>query len=170
MEGKVFVITGASSGIGLATAHLLAVRGASVSLADLQEEGLQTASASIKKTSPSAVVLTYSVNLTKRRNVEAWLDATNSKFGRLDGAFNAGGVINKAPIRVQDMDDEEWERVMGVNINGIFICMSSQLERMKAEEGSIVNVSSVAGFAGIASSAHYAASKVEVLSYFFNMY
>ena len=67
------------------------------------------------------------------------------------------------------MDDEEWERVMSVNINGIFICMSSQLKRMKVEEGSIVNASSVAGFAGIASSAHYAASMVEVLSYFFNL-
>ena len=93
LEGKVIAITGAASGIGLATSHLLASRGAAISIADVRQEPLQAAVADIKKSVPSAKVYHKAVNVVKADEVGAWLDETVKEFGGLHGAANLAGVL-----------------------------------------------------------------------------
>lgn len=99
MTGKVIAITGGASGIGLATAHLLASRGATLSLADVSEQGLQDASKSIKA-KHNVDILTFVLDVRKPEQVDGWIKETVAKFGKLDGAANIAGVYQKL---------SEWE-------------------------------------------------------------
>jgi hypothetical protein len=92
-NGRVIAVTGAASGIGLATAHLLASRGASLSLADQNESALGAAERDIRAKYSSVEVLTYVVDVRKEESVKRWIEVTMEKFGRLDGAANLAGVI-----------------------------------------------------------------------------
>ena len=160
LEGKVIAITGAASGIGLATAHLLASRGAKLSISDVRAEPLESAVAAIQEASPSASVFSKVVDVTKYQEVEAWLGATEEKFGKLHGAANVAGIFAEfAPASVQVMDDEVWHRILDVNLNGVFYCMRDELRRLE-KGGSIVNVSSIAGLMGLPNCGAYVASKV----------
>ncbi|KAI0153360.1 3-oxoacyl-reductase [Pestalotiopsis sp. NC0098] len=162
--GKVIALTGAASGIGLATAHILASRGAQLSLADVQEEALQKAKADIEQRHPGAEVMTAAVDVRRHEQVDAWTAATVERFGRLDGAANLAGVIppsiGLAPLARQDL--AEWDFVMGVNSTGVMHCLRAQLAAM-ADGGSVVNASSIAGTTGRANNASYSASKHAVL-------
>jgi NAD(P)-dependent dehydrogenase (short-subunit alcohol dehydrogenase family) len=160
LEGKVITITGAASGIGLATAHVLASRGATVSMCDVREEALESAVADIQKANPSARVLSKTVDVAQREHVKAWIDATVEKFGKLHGAANVAGIFPGYPGKpVQDTDDEIWYKTLDVNLNGAFICMREQL-RILEQGGSIVNISSTYGLVGAPDSAASCASKV----------
>jgi NAD(P)-dependent dehydrogenase (short-subunit alcohol dehydrogenase family) len=161
---KVIAITGAASGIALATAKLLAKRGAKLSLADIQVAALEKAKAEIEAETPGAEVLISVVDVSKYDQVDAWTKATIQKFGKLTGAANLAGVIPKSigvtPLSEQSFDD--WEFVMGVNSTGVMHCLRSQLGAI-ADGGSIVNASSIAGTTGRANNAAYSASKHAVL-------
>lgn len=160
LEGKVITITGAASGIGLATAHLLASRGATLSISDILEDALGAAVAAIQKASPSASVFSKTVDVTKPEEVEAWLGATVGKFGKLHGAANIAGIFNDFPgTPLQETEDKDWHRILDVNLNGVFFCMRDQLRKLE-NGGSIVNISSVAGLMGLPNFSAYTTSKV----------
>jgi NAD(P)-dependent dehydrogenase (short-subunit alcohol dehydrogenase family) len=156
--GKVIAVTGAASGIGLATAHYLALRGASLSLADLNVKPLSDAKASIQKECPKAQILTTTLNVTKAADVNAWIATTISTFHKLDGAANLAGVFSPSGNAITEMDDGEWDAVISVNLTGVMYCLRAELKVLE-KGGSIVNASSVAGLVGSSGYAAYTASK-----------
>ena len=165
LEGKVIAVTGAASGIGLATAHLLASRGASVSLADIQKERLEEAAADIKKSATNSRVYHKVVDVSKSSEVAAWLDETIKELGALNGAANMAGVIGRSgfePFLIRDTPDEAFDFILSVNLKGVFNCLRAELQRM-GEGASIVNASSVAGLRGYPWNVTYCASKVRDL-------
>ncbi|CCF42240.1 3-oxoacyl-[acyl-carrier-protein] reductase [Colletotrichum higginsianum] len=161
---KVIAVTGAASGIGLATAHLLASRGAKLSLADINAEGLREAQSDIQARHTEAEVITSAVDVTDYDQVEKWTANTIEHFGRLDGAANLAGVIPKSVGKkgLADQDLDEWEFVMGVNLKGVMHCLKAQLSMIQ-DNGSIVNASSIAGLQGRPNNGAYTASKHAIL-------
>jgi len=163
---KVIALTGAASGIGLATAHLLASRGALLSLADLQSEALERAKAAIIAAHPSAQVTTYALDVRDYAAVQAWISSTVQAYGRLDGAANLAGVVPSAsstnPRTVAGQDLAEWDFVQGVNVTGVMHCLKAQLDVI-ADGGSLVNASSIAGLMGFSSNVAYSTSKHAVI-------
>jgi NAD(P)-dependent dehydrogenase (short-subunit alcohol dehydrogenase family) len=165
-SGKVIALTGGASGIGLATALLLASRGATLSIADLNQSALEAAKQQIEAQTPSASVAVFPLDVQKYDQVEAWIASTVEKFGRLDGGANLAGVAprsisgDKGKIENQDLD--EYAFIMGVNTTGVMHCMKAQLQKIE-NNGSIVNASSIAGITGRAMNGAYAASKHAVI-------
>ncbi|RMZ91358.1 hypothetical protein DV736_g1388, partial [Chaetothyriales sp. CBS 134916] len=162
-QGKVIAVTGAASGMGLATAQLLASRGAHVSLADLNEERLQKARLTLSVSDDDERHLYTVVDVGKTASVDAWIEATVQKFGRLDGAVNMAGVIIKA-TPIVDASDKDWEFVMGVNATGVFRCLRAQLRAMNGKGGSIVSAASTFGQIGAPGNVAYCASKAAVIA------
>ena len=106
-------------GIGLATAKILALRGAKISIADVSEANLKAASAAIKEYAPqSEDVLTRKVDVRKFEEVQGWIKDTVEKFGRLDGAANIAGTVgtNYSGYTLADEDEEQWDLILGVNL------------------------------------------------------
>jgi NADP-dependent 3-hydroxy acid dehydrogenase YdfG len=162
LKDKVIVLTGAASGMGLATAKLLASKGAKVSMADVQEVPLKALAAEIEES--GGTVFAMVVDVSNRQQVEDWIKATVEKFGRLDGAANLAGVIGKSIniTHLQDIDDDDWDFVMGVNAKGLLNCLRAQIPYFN-DNGSIVNASSVSGIMGFPRNAAYVASKHAVV-------
>jgi NAD(P)-dependent dehydrogenase (short-subunit alcohol dehydrogenase family) len=162
--GKVIAVTGAASGIGLALSHLLASRGAIISMADLNESNLQKAAAEVQQKNSKAQVHSQVVDVRKTSSVDSWISNIVSQFGRLDGAANLAGVIGKSigVKGIKDLEEDEWDFIIGVNLTGVMHCLRAQLKVM-ADGGSIINASSVAGLQGFKNNAAYAASKHGVL-------
>lgn len=165
-QDKVVALTGAAQGIGLATALVLASRGASLSLADVQAQTLDQAKATILAANPSTKITTATVDVRNAEQVEAWIRHTVSHFGRLDGAANIAGVVPKsigsdAGLMV-NIDPSEWDFALAVNTTGVMQCMKYELREMK-EGASVVNVSSIAGLQGREKNGIYTASKHAVI-------
>lgn len=158
LEGKVIAITGAASGIGLATARLLASRGASISIADIRQEPLDAAVADIKESNPNVKIYARVVDVKIGQEVGDWLDEAIKHLGPLTGAANLAGILRTGK-QIVDTTDEDWDSVLDVNLKGVFNCIRAELQRMD-REASIVSTSSVAGLRGSASAAAYSASKV----------
>lgn len=157
-QGKRIVITGGASGIGLATAHLLCSRGAHVHIADVNPSTLESAISAITSSSiaPPASISGTIVDVRSRSSVETWISEIVSKHGKLDGAVNLAGVIGKqiGVANIEDVEDEDWDFVLGVNLGGVLNCMRAELPVMKEGDGekvggSIVNAASNAGIMGI---------------------
>jgi len=163
IEGKVIVITGAASGIGLETAKLFASKGARISIADIQEKPLKELAAELEES--GAQVLVTVVDVSNRKQVECWINATVEKFGKLDGAANLAGVIGRQNniARIEDVDDDDWDFVMGVNVKGLLNCMRAQIPHFHEKGGSIVNAASILGLMGSKKSISYVASKHAVV-------
>ena len=164
-EGKVVAITGGASGIGLETSKMLASRGAKVAMSDVQESSLNLAVKSIKESGGEATGTV--VNVRDRKAVESWISSTVSKYGKLDGAVNLAGVIGKqiGVANVEDIDDDEWDFILGVNMNGVLNCMRAEIREMtkSGNGGSIVNAASIAGITGMQKNGAYIASKHAVI-------
>ncbi|KAM0438903.1 hypothetical protein ACHAPT_001664 [Fusarium lateritium] len=160
--GKVYAITGGASGIGLATAKVLAQRGATVSIADIDPDARESAASYFRN--QGTPFLTTRVDISRRTEVEDWLDDTLQKYGRLDGAANVAGVIGKHHgVRpVADLEDDEWHKIIGINLTGTMYCLRAQLRRV-VDGGSIVNVASIHGTKGFAKHGAYDASKHGVI-------
>jgi NAD(P)-dependent dehydrogenase (short-subunit alcohol dehydrogenase family) len=126
-------ITGAASGMGLATAQLLASRGAIISLADINEEALKTATASLS----GGKHIYQAVDVSKSESVNFWIQKTLDTFGKLDGAVNMAGIIAE-PTPLTEYTDEVWDRMFAVNTRGVFNCLRAELKAMK-EGASIVS-------------------------------
>lgn len=124
--------------MGLATAELLAARGARISLADINEDAVKAAAEGLPSQSQH---LWTKVDVRNTKSVDAWVEKTVGHFGRIDGAVNMAGIITPArPITEQT--DEDFAFSMEVNAQGVFRCLRAQLRRM-GQGGSIVRQSSI---------------------------
>jgi NAD(P)-dependent dehydrogenase (short-subunit alcohol dehydrogenase family) len=146
--GKVAFVTGAANGIGRAAAQAFAREGANVVLADLSEEGNQETARLVEKAGRRALAVKCDVS--RAEDVRAALDRTAETFGRLDFAFNNAGV--EQPLTpAADLTEEEWDRIVDIDLRGVFLCMKHEIPLMlKNGGGAIVNTSSGAGVKGIA--------------------
>jgi len=158
---KVALITGAASGIGRATALAFAGERARVAILDRSADALKAVEASLKEAGGEVLAITCDVSLPDQ--VEAAVKQVVERFGRLDIAFNNAGVENKA-APVHEIDVAEWDRIIGINLRGTFVCMKHELAQMvKQGGGVVVNTSSGAGIRGVAGGAAYAASKHAII-------
>jgi NAD(P)-dependent dehydrogenase (short-subunit alcohol dehydrogenase family) len=156
-HGQVALVTGASSGMGLATARAFAEAGATVVLADLKAEAVGEAARDLAAAGHTAIAVTCDVS--DDAAVARMVDRTITEFGRLDAAFNNAGVMAQiAPTA--DSSREDWDHVIGVNLRGVWSCMRHQLRHMQHQgSGAIVNNASVGALTGNPGIGAYIASK-----------
>ncbi|MFC9336306.1 SDR family oxidoreductase [Arthrobacter sp. NPDC057009] len=155
--GKVAFITGSGSGIGRATAIAFAAEGANVVLADIDTSGNEETARLLAQY--GGQVLTVKCDVTSSQEVQAAIEQTVQEFGRLDIAFNNAG-IEQPPAALIDISEDEWSRVLDIDLRSAFLCMKYQIPAMlKTGGGSIVNTSSGAGVVGIRGQAAYVAAK-----------
>jgi NAD(P)-dependent dehydrogenase (short-subunit alcohol dehydrogenase family) len=160
-NGEVALVTGASSGMGLATAQAFAEAGASVVLADFKEEAVRKAAE--KLVSEGHRALAIHCDVSNDAQVEAMVERTVAEFGRLDAAFNNAGVMAKISPTA-DSTLEEFDRVTHVNLRGVWSCMKHELRQMERQgSGAIVNCSSIGGLTGFPGIPSYIASKHGVI-------
>jgi NAD(P)-dependent dehydrogenase (short-subunit alcohol dehydrogenase family) len=158
---KVVLVTGAASGIGLATARAFAEAGAAVALADIDEDAVRTATSELLSAGARATAI--SCNVRDEMEVSAMVDETVATFGRLDAAFNNAGV-HAPSAETADARAEDFDRVIAINLRGTWVCMKHELRHMRDQgSGAIVNCSSQSGLAGIAGLGAYTASKHGVI-------
>ena len=163
LDGKAALITGAANGIGRATALLFAREGARVAAADLNLEGAEETAAAIREAGGEAMAL--GVEVVEAEQVEAMLDAAAEAFGRIDCAFNNAGIgpanLDHFGRRTHEWTEDGFDRMIAVNLKGVWLCMKGEIERMKADGGggAIVNTSSVAGLLGLPGGSAYVAAK-----------
>ncbi|HEY0502179.1 MAG TPA: SDR family oxidoreductase [Lysobacter sp.] len=159
IRGKVVAITGASSGIGEATALRLARHGARVALGARRTDRLDAIAAKIRE--QGGEVLVQALDVTSRDSVDAFVRATVQHYGRLDVLVNNAGIMPLS--RLADLKVDEWERMVDVNVKGVLFGIGAALPVMQAQQaGQIVNVSSVAGRQVFATAAVYCATKFAV--------
>jgi NADP-dependent 3-hydroxy acid dehydrogenase YdfG len=156
IEGKVVVITGASSGLGEATARLLSAQGASVVLGARRAERLQSLADELTRSGGKALAVTTDV--TDHDQVQRLVDAAVQTYGRIDVIINNAGLMPRAPL--ERLKIEEWNRTIDVNLKGVLYGIAVALPYMKQQKaGHIINVSSVAGHKVGPDYAVYAATK-----------
>ena len=159
--GRVAFVTGAGSGIGRATALAFAAQGAAVAVSDRAEKEVDETAHLIEERGGQALPVLCDV--TRSADVAAAVAATVRRFGRLDLAFNNAG-IEQPPAPLHEIGDEQWDRIIDVNLRGVFYGMKHEIPAMLATGGgAIVNTSSGAGVIGIAGQSAYAASKHAVI-------
>lgn len=158
-KNKVVIVTGGSFGIGRATALAFAKKGAKVVVVDWKEN-TETIDL-IKKSGGEALFIKCDVS--KSSDVKAMVAKTIATFGRLDYAFNNAGIEGES-APVQECSEENWDKTIGVNLKGIWLCMKYEIpEMLKQSKGVIINCSSVAGLVGFAGLPAYVASKHGVI-------
>src|SRR6266704_2860818 len=162
-ENKVVLVTGAASGLGLATAKAFAESGASVVLADWNEKEAQSAAQELANKGHKT--LAVGCDVSNDAHVEAMVKQTVATFGRLDAAYNNAGVQNVL-AETADTAREDYDRVMGINLQGVWSCMKFELQQMRKQgSGTIVNCSSLGGLVGGAERGIYHAAKHGVLGF-----
>ncbi|MFG1666832.1 SDR family NAD(P)-dependent oxidoreductase [Streptomyces sp. Y7] len=161
LTGKIIIITGASSGIGAAAARVFTRQGATVVLAARREALLRRLTDQLREEGATASWVTADVS--EPADVQAMVEFTVSRYGRLDAAFNnAGTGVEKTPLHLTD--DDAYQRVMDVNVTGVWNCLRHQIAAMLTTgAGSIVNTSSVGGLVATSVAAPYIASKHAVV-------
>jgi NAD(P)-dependent dehydrogenase (short-subunit alcohol dehydrogenase family) len=161
LDGKVIIVTGASRGIGAATARTLASHGATVVLAARSEEAIRSISDELK--SRGAEAMAIATDISHPASVQALVAKTLETYGHLDGAFNnaAGGP---PPTPLADLSIEQFDDSVAINIRGTFLCLKYEIVAMLAGHGgAIVNMSSTAGLRAVPGLAGYVASKHAIL-------
>ena len=160
-ENKVALVTGAGSGMGLATAQAFAAEGAAVVLADINEAAVREATKQLVAAGHKALAIRCDV--ADEGQVAAMVARCVSTFGRLDAAFNNAGVQSPA-VDIADSTSEEFERVTAINLRSVWCCMKYELLQMRKQgSGAIVNNSSIGGLIGLPGRAIYHASKHGVI-------
>jgi len=156
-SGKVALVTGAAAGMGLATVRAFAAAGAAVVLADFKEDAVKAAAEKLVAAGHKALAVRCDVS--DDAQVDAMVDRAVAAFGRLDAAFNNAGVMARiAPTA--DSTREDWDRVIGVNLRGVWSCMKHELRQMDRQgSGAIVNNASVGALTGNPGIGSYIASK-----------
>jgi NAD(P)-dependent dehydrogenase (short-subunit alcohol dehydrogenase family) len=156
-ENKVALVTGAASGMGLAAAKAFAEAGAAVVLADFREEVVKAEAQKLAAAGHKAIAVRCDVS--DDAQVAAMVERTVAEFGRLDAAFNNAGVMShRAPTAVSTRED--WDRVIGINLRGVWSCMKYELRQMERQgSGAIVNNASVGALTGNPGIGSYIASK-----------
>lgn len=158
--GKVAFVTGAGSGIGRATAIAFAQEGASVVAVDRTNEHAAPTVEAIEAQGGRAIPV--GCDVADSAAVAAAVQRAIDNFGRIDIAFNNAGVA-QPPVPITDITEDEWDRVLDVNLRGVFLCMRHQIPVMLEHGGAIVNTSSGAGVKGFRGGAAYGASKFGVI-------
>jgi 3(or 17)beta-hydroxysteroid dehydrogenase len=159
---KVAIITGAASGIGRATAVLLAEQGAKIVVADLDEQGAKATVEII--TAAGGVAVSQRLDVTSETDWEQCVALVEKEFARLDILVNSAGISFAAPIVEMSLD--EWRRVMAVNLDGVFLGTRAAIRAMQREKrGSISNVASASGLKVSPTASAYCASKAAVIHF-----
>jgi NAD(P)-dependent dehydrogenase (short-subunit alcohol dehydrogenase family) len=157
-SGKVALVTGAASGIGRATALAFARDGARVVVADRDALGGAETVAAIRRADGDATFV--EVNVAVAASVASMIARTVETYGGIDCAFNNAGIEGRIGGSTADCTEEEWDRLIGVNLKGVWLCMRYEIPRMTGRAGaSIVNCSSIAGLVAFAGAGAYVASK-----------
>lgn len=160
-ENKVALVTGAASGIGLATAKAFAQAGAAVALVDVNGHAARVQAEALVAAGHKAIGLRCDV--ADIDQVEAMVKETIATFGQLDAAFNNAGIQNIL-AEIADATVDDYDRVMSINLRGVWACMKFELEHMRRQgSGAIVNCSSLGGLVGGAERANYHAAKHGVI-------
>ncbi|RJF99232.1 SDR family oxidoreductase [Noviherbaspirillum saxi] len=159
--GKSVLVTGAASGIGRAAALSFAAQGARVAVSDVDTTGGEQTVAMIAEAGGEAVFIQADVS--QSAQVQALVEAVVARFGRLDCAFNNAGIeIEHKPLA--ESDEQTFDRIMNVNVKGVWLCMKHEIAQMlKQGGGTIVNTASVAGLVGAPTQPIYAGSKHAVV-------
>lgn len=153
---KVVIVTGAGSGLGLATVQRLAEEGARLVLVDLRQDWLEAARDSLPAGSDVTLV---QADVADEAQVQAYVDKAMAAYGRIDGFFNNAGIEGRQNL-TENFGREEFQRVISINLDGVFFGMASVLKVMREQGfGAIVNTASVGGIRGVGNQSGYAAAK-----------
>ncbi len=161
-EGKVAIVTGAASGIGRASALGFAREGASVVVADIDDEG---GGETVRLIADAGGTACFAhTDVADSESVQAMVNTALSEYGRLDYAHNNAGIVG-AGATIAEMDEEVWQRGIGVMLTGVFLCLKYEIPHIVAQGpgGAIVNTSSGAGLIGFPGMADYVSSKHGVI-------
>jgi NAD(P)-dependent dehydrogenase (short-subunit alcohol dehydrogenase family) len=166
LEGKSALITGGGGGIGRATALIFAREGARVAVADAVVAAAQETVAAVNAAGGQAMSL--SGDVTDSSQVQAMIEAVVGAYGRIDCAFNNAGIagyqVDAAGKKTHEWSDDSFDRMIAVNLRGVWLCMKHEIPRMQAQGGGkIVNTGSIAGLIGLPTSSAYVAAKHGVL-------
>lgn len=166
LDGKSALITGGGGGIGRATALVFAREGARVAVADVAVEAARETVAQVNAAGGQAISLAGEV--TRDADVRAMIEGVISTYGRLDCAFNNAGIagwqVDAGGKKTADWSEEAFDRMIAVNLKGVWLCMRHELPQMQAQGGgAIVNTGSIAGLVGLPTSSAYVAAKHGVI-------
>jgi NAD(P)-dependent dehydrogenase (short-subunit alcohol dehydrogenase family) len=163
LEGKVALVTGGGSGIGRATAVVMAREGARVAVSDLSKDGIEATVGLINAGGGQGIAIAGDV--TSETDVANMVARTVSAYGRLDCAYNNAGISSRADsppgTRLHEVTKSAVDKMLAVNLTGVFLCLKHEIAQMLKQGGggAIVNTSSIAGLVGLATSSHYVAAK-----------
>ena len=158
ISNKVAIVTGASRGLGKAMAVGLAKAGANIVATDV----LDTSSTVKEIEKLGRKVIGIKVDVSKKQDIEKMVQQTIKKFGRIDILVNNAGILRMG--NAENMSQEDWEKVIQVNLTGQFLCAQAVAKQMiKQKSGKIINIASIAGLGGYAQSAPYSASKAGII-------
>jgi len=161
LEGKIGIVTGAGSGIGEAIAKKLAEEGCNLVATDINEDSLDRVVNEILSLGYNAIGI--KADVASKVEVELLVSATVQKYGKIDLLVNNAGIYPASPIT--ELKEEEWDRVIDVNLKGVFLCSQEVIKYMiKQKSGAIVNIGSVDGKEPPGGNAHYSAAKAGVMN------
>jgi NAD(P)-dependent dehydrogenase (short-subunit alcohol dehydrogenase family) len=150
LDGKIALVTGAASGLGVIFAEAMAEAGADVVCADINAEGLQKTVKKIEEIGKKGLAIICDVS--KEEDVMRMMKVTGDTFTRLDILFNNAGIAEEVPKPLHEYKTEEWNRILSVDLQGVFFCTREALKIMvKQKSGKIINIASIWGLAGSSS-------------------
>jgi 3-oxoacyl-[acyl-carrier protein] reductase len=165
LKDQVLIVTGGAHGIGLAYCEGLAAEGARVVVADIDGQGAEAVAASLGESGHDALAVATDVSQPESTDTMARL--TMERFGRIDGLINNAAIYQRPAVTrgpFEEIPVDEWDRLMGVNLRGVFLCCRAVVPHMKEQgRGKIVNISSGTVFNGSTQMLHYVTSKAGVI-------
>jgi NAD(P)-dependent dehydrogenase (short-subunit alcohol dehydrogenase family) len=162
LEQRIAIVTGAGQGIGRAIALGLAREGARVAIADLNEASANTVKNEIEASGGRALVIRTDVS--NEDSVQAMVERSLQEFGRVDILVNNAGIFPTSPV--EGMSEEDWDRVIGTNLVGAFLCARAVVPKfLEQGTGRIISITSGRAFQGAKNGAHYAASKAGIIGF-----
>ena len=164
LKGKTAIITGSGRGIGRAIALAMAAQGANIVVNDVNMESAGEVVAEIEAMGRQAIAV--KADVTSEEQIKEMIETCINRFGKLDILVNNAGIIQTVPVT--EIDGKDWDRVMEVNLKGVFLCCKAALAPMKAQHGGkIINIASVAGKrgGGLLGNSCYSASKGGVIAF-----